>query len=49
MFLSNEKSLRVIKIVLSILSLILSFGIGYLVGRDWHPAPIIIERNTGNP
>ncbi len=24
---------------------LLSFGIGYLVGRDWHPAPIIIENN----
>ncbi|MDP3991418.1 MAG: hypothetical protein Q8P66_00715 [Candidatus Colwellbacteria bacterium] len=23
---------------------LLSFGIGYLVGRDWFPAPIVIEK-----
>lgn len=23
---------------------LLSFGIGYLVGRDWSPAPIVIEK-----
>ena len=27
---------------------LLSFGAGYLTGRDWTPAPIIIENNTSN-
>jgi len=25
---------------------LLSFGIGYVIGRDWTPAPIIIEQNS---
>ncbi len=26
----------------------LAFGIGYLIGRDWSPAPIVIEKNNSN-
>jgi len=26
---------------------LLSFGIGYIAGRDWTPAPIVIEKNGG--
>jgi len=26
---------------------LLSFGIGYIAGRDWTPAPIVIEKNSG--
>ena len=25
---------------------LLSFGIGYIFGRDFNPAPIVIEQNT---
>ena len=32
--------------ILVFLITLLSFGIGYLVGRDWTPAPIIIEKNN---
>ncbi|MBI3088678.1 MAG: hypothetical protein HYY99_00215 [Candidatus Colwellbacteria bacterium] len=27
---------------------LVSFGIGYLIGRDWTPAPIVIEKNDFN-
>ena len=30
--------------ILVFLITLLSFGIGYLIGRDWTPAPIIIEK-----
>ena len=30
--------------VLVFLITLASFGIGYLVGRDWTPAPIVIEK-----
>ena len=30
--------------ILVFLITLLSFGIGYLVGRDWFPAPIVIEK-----
>ncbi len=33
--------------VLVFLTSLLSFGIGYIAGRDWTPAPIIIEKNSG--
>jgi hypothetical protein len=32
-----------IGILVSLITL-LSFGIGYLIGRDWFPAPIVIEK-----
>ena len=34
--------------ILVFLITLLSFGIGYLVGRDWTPAPIVIEKNSSN-
>ena len=34
--------------ILVFLITLLSFGIGYLVGRDWTPAPIVIEKNNSN-
>lgn len=40
---------RHIKIgILVFLITLASFGIGYLIGRDWTPAPIVIEKNTSN-
>ncbi len=32
--------------ILVFLITLLSFGIGYLVGRDWTPASIVIEKNN---
>lgn len=32
--------------ILVFLASLFSFGTGYLVGRDWNPAPIIIEKNS---
>ncbi len=34
--------------ILIFLIALLSFGVGYIIGRDWTPAPIIIENNTSN-
>ncbi len=31
--------------ILVFLITLLSFGIGYLVGRDWTPAPIVIQKS----
>ena len=25
---------------------LLAFGLGYIIGRDWNPAPIVIEQNS---
>ncbi len=33
--------------VLVFLVSLLSFGIGYIAGRDWTPTPIVIEKNGG--
>ncbi len=32
--------------ILIFLIAFLSFGTGYIMGRDWTPAPIIIEQNN---
>ena len=32
--------------ILVFLITLLSFGTGYLIGRDWTPAPIVIEKNS---
>lgn len=34
--------------ILVFLISLLSFGIGYIIGRDWTPAPIIIEKAATN-
>jgi hypothetical protein len=33
--------------ILVFLISLLSFGIGYIAGRDWTPAPIVIEKHSG--
>jgi len=32
--------------ILVFLIALLTFGIGYIIGRDWTPAPIVIENHT---
>jgi hypothetical protein len=33
--------------VLVFLMSLAAFGVGYIAGRDWTPAPIVIEKNSG--
>ncbi len=42
----NEPVSKIVILILLIASL--SFGLGYLSGRDWNPAPIVIEKNSTN-
>lgn len=34
--------------ILIFLIALLSFGVGYIVSREWTPTPIIIENNASN-
>jgi len=43
----NRLKLAHVKIGIFIFLIALfAFGLGYIIGRDWNPAPIVIEQNS---